>query len=89
MTLRSRRTGRCWRCGGVGHYITECCWRSLPVTGADSSFSRGPFGGGLNREGGDLADAPAGKGGLISGVSVLGYVNRSRARVGGATQGAR
>lgn len=89
VALRSGRTGRCWGCGGVGHYITECPGQSPPVSEADGSFSQGQFGGGLKCGGGDLADAPAGKGGIIRGGSALGYVNRFRAPVGGAPQGAR
>ena len=66
----------------------ECPARSLPVAGADSSFSQGLFGGSQNRGGGDLAGAPIGQGGSLWGGSVLGYVNRSQAPVGGAPHGA-
>ena len=87
--MGSGRTENYWRCGGVGHYLAECSGRSLPVAGADGSFSRSVFRGGLKRGGGDLAGAPVGRGGSLRGGSVLEYVNRSRAPVGGAPQGAR
>ena len=89
VALRSGRAGRCWDCGGVGHFVMEYPELSLPVAGTDGSFSQGLFAGSLKRGGGDLAGAPVGKGGSLRGGSVPGYVNTSQAPVGGAPQGAR
>ena len=89
VAVANGRNGRCWGCGGVGHRIAECSGRSLPMAGADGSFSRGLFGGGLKRGGGDVAGVPESKGGPLRGGSVLGYVNRSHGPVGGAPLGAR
>ena len=59
------------------------------MAGADGSFFRGLFRGGLKRGGGDVEGAPGSKGGPLRGGSVLGYVNRSRGPVGGAPLGTR
>ena len=89
VAVASGRAGRCWGCGGVGPHASECFGRSLPVPGADGSFSQGLFGGGLKHGGGDVAGAPESKGGPIRGGSMLGYVNRSLGPVGVAPLGAR
>ena len=89
VAVMNGRAGRCRGCGGVGHRSAECPGRSLPVAVADGSFSRGLFGGGLKRGGGNVSGANGGKGGPLRGGSVLSYVNRSRDPVGGASLGAR
>ena len=73
----------------MGHHIPGCPVRFLHMAGADASFSRWPFGGGLKRSRGNMAGTPVGKGGPLRGGSVLGYVNRCRAPVGGAPLDAR
>ena len=88
VAIRGGRAGRCWGCGGVGHHLATCPVRSLPMAGADGSFSRGLFRGSVKRGGGGLAGMPASKGGPLRGSSVLEYVNESRAPVGGARLGA-
>ena len=72
----------------MGHRTWECHGRSLPVAVADGSVSRGWFGGGVKRGGDDLASEPVGRGDPLRGGSVLGYVNRARAPVGGTPLGA-
>ena len=89
MAVVNVRAGRCWGCGGVGHYITQYPGRSLPVAESDGSFPRELFGGGLKRGRGDVSGATGGKGGPLRGGCVLGYVNTSRGTMGGAPQGAR
>ena len=89
MAVADGRAGHCWGCGGVGYRIAKCPRRSLPVAEADGSFSRGLFGGGLERGGGDMEGVPGSKGRPLWRGSVLGYVKRSRGPVGGAPLGAR
>ena len=82
--------GRCWGCGGVGHRVLDCPGRSLRVMGPNGPLPVGTAGVvGSKCAGGPLAGASAGRGGLLRGGSVLGYVGASRAPVGGAPLGAR
>ena len=82
--------GRCWGCGGFGHRVLTCPGRSLPVVGPNGPLAGGVVGGGgVKRAGRQLGGAPAGRGGTLRGVSVLGYVGASHAPGGGAPLGAR
>ena len=40
VAVANGRAWRCWGCGGVGHRAAEYPGTSLPVAGADGSFSR-------------------------------------------------
>lgn len=58
------------------------------MAGTGGSFSRSVFEGGVKRGSSVIADTLVGRRGPLRGGSVVGYVNRSQAPVGGAPMGA-